>query len=172
MPLVTITTKVDASFADIVRESDTLLALMGEFEARNGPFSGASGCHLVQQLAAPRGLRGESRHRLSAAVMALWLARATSPGTAVGVRLSIISTGAPAGPTKRVIKLGHSNTVTACSRAARSSVARSRCRILTRLQRARKRKFSAISPLVRTAHSKGKPPNHSEAFCGDAGGSV
>jgi hypothetical protein len=31
--------KVDASFADIVRESDTLVALMGEFEARNGPFS-------------------------------------------------------------------------------------------------------------------------------------
>jgi hypothetical protein len=31
--------KVDASFADIVRESDTLVALMGEFEARNGPFA-------------------------------------------------------------------------------------------------------------------------------------
>ena len=31
--------KVDASFADIVRESDTLLALMGDFEARSGPFS-------------------------------------------------------------------------------------------------------------------------------------
>lgn len=31
--------KVDASFADIVRESDTLVALMGDFEARNGPFA-------------------------------------------------------------------------------------------------------------------------------------
>ncbi|WP_244627398.1 hypothetical protein [Microvirga tunisiensis] len=31
--------KVDASFADIVRESDTLMARMGEFEARTGPFS-------------------------------------------------------------------------------------------------------------------------------------
>jgi hypothetical protein len=31
--------KVDASFADIVRESDTLVALMGKFEARNGPFA-------------------------------------------------------------------------------------------------------------------------------------
>jgi len=30
--------KVDASFIDIVRESDTLVALMGDFEARNGPF--------------------------------------------------------------------------------------------------------------------------------------
>lgn len=30
--------KVDASFADIVKESDTLVALMGDFEARNGPF--------------------------------------------------------------------------------------------------------------------------------------
>jgi len=31
--------EVDASFADIVRESDTLAALMGDFEARNGPFA-------------------------------------------------------------------------------------------------------------------------------------
>lgn len=31
--------KVDASFADIVRESDTLVALMGDFEARNGPIA-------------------------------------------------------------------------------------------------------------------------------------
>ena len=31
--------KVDASFADIVKESDTLVALMGDFEARNGPFA-------------------------------------------------------------------------------------------------------------------------------------
>jgi len=31
--------KVDASFADIVRESDTLVALMGDIEARNGPFA-------------------------------------------------------------------------------------------------------------------------------------
>ncbi len=31
--------KVDASFADIVEESDTLVALMGDFEARNGPFA-------------------------------------------------------------------------------------------------------------------------------------
>ncbi|WP_311925083.1 hypothetical protein [Microvirga sp. 3-52] len=31
--------KVDASFADIVRESDTLVALMGDFEARNGPLA-------------------------------------------------------------------------------------------------------------------------------------
>ncbi len=30
--------KVDASFIDIVRESDTLVALMGDFEARNGPL--------------------------------------------------------------------------------------------------------------------------------------
>src|SRR6188768_3510540 len=30
--------KVDASFIDIVEESDTLVALMGDFEARNGPF--------------------------------------------------------------------------------------------------------------------------------------
>jgi hypothetical protein len=30
--------KVDASFIDIVRESDTLVGLMGDFEARNGPF--------------------------------------------------------------------------------------------------------------------------------------
>ncbi|MGO4525079.1 hypothetical protein AB4097_09480 [Microvirga sp. 2MCAF35] len=29
--------KVDASFADIVKASDTLVALMGDFEARNGP---------------------------------------------------------------------------------------------------------------------------------------
>ena len=31
--------KVDASFIDIVKESDTLVALMGDFEARNGPFA-------------------------------------------------------------------------------------------------------------------------------------
>ncbi|EIM28445.1 hypothetical protein [Microvirga lotononidis] len=31
--------KVDASFADIVKASDTLVALMGDFEARNGPVS-------------------------------------------------------------------------------------------------------------------------------------
>nr|WP_183454595.1 hypothetical protein [Microvirga lupini] len=31
--------KVDASFVDIVKESDTLVALMGDFEARNGPFT-------------------------------------------------------------------------------------------------------------------------------------
>jgi hypothetical protein len=31
--------RVDASFADIVRESDTLAALMGEFEIRRGPFA-------------------------------------------------------------------------------------------------------------------------------------
>jgi hypothetical protein len=31
--------KVDASFIDIVEKSDTLLALMGTFEARHGPFS-------------------------------------------------------------------------------------------------------------------------------------
>jgi hypothetical protein len=30
---------VDASFADIVEKSDTLVALMGDFEARNGPFA-------------------------------------------------------------------------------------------------------------------------------------
>ena len=32
-------TKVDASFIDIVEKSDTLAALMGTFEARNGPFA-------------------------------------------------------------------------------------------------------------------------------------
>lgn len=31
-------TKVDASFIDIVEKSDTLVALMGDFELRNGPF--------------------------------------------------------------------------------------------------------------------------------------
>jgi hypothetical protein len=31
--------KVDASFADIVEKSDTLVALMGDFEARNGPLA-------------------------------------------------------------------------------------------------------------------------------------
>jgi hypothetical protein len=31
--------KVDASFIDIVEKSDSLLALMGNFEARNGPFA-------------------------------------------------------------------------------------------------------------------------------------
>jgi hypothetical protein len=31
--------KVDASFIDIVEKSDTLVALMGNFEARNGPFA-------------------------------------------------------------------------------------------------------------------------------------
>ena len=31
--------KVDASFIDIVEKSDTLVALMGDFEARNGPFA-------------------------------------------------------------------------------------------------------------------------------------
>jgi hypothetical protein len=31
--------KVDASFIDIVEHSDTLVALMGDFEARNGPVS-------------------------------------------------------------------------------------------------------------------------------------
>ena len=31
--------KVDASFIDIVKESDTLVALMGDFEARNGPVA-------------------------------------------------------------------------------------------------------------------------------------
>ncbi len=31
--------KVDASFADIVEASDTLVALMGDFEARNGPVA-------------------------------------------------------------------------------------------------------------------------------------
>ncbi|UVF19609.1 hypothetical protein HPT29_000145 [Microvirga terrae] len=31
--------KVNASFADIVEESDTLVALMGDVEARNGPFA-------------------------------------------------------------------------------------------------------------------------------------
>jgi hypothetical protein len=31
--------KVDASFIDIVENSDTLVALMGDFEARNGPFA-------------------------------------------------------------------------------------------------------------------------------------
>jgi hypothetical protein len=31
--------KVDASFIDIVEKSDTLVALMGDFEARRGPFS-------------------------------------------------------------------------------------------------------------------------------------
>lgn len=31
--------KVDASFIDIVEESDTLVALMGDFEARNGPLA-------------------------------------------------------------------------------------------------------------------------------------
>jgi hypothetical protein len=30
--------KVDASFVDIVEESDSIVALMGDFEARNGPF--------------------------------------------------------------------------------------------------------------------------------------
>jgi hypothetical protein len=30
--------KVNVSFADIVKESDTLVALMGDFEARNGPI--------------------------------------------------------------------------------------------------------------------------------------
>jgi hypothetical protein len=30
---------VNATFADIIRESDTLVALMGDFEARNGPFA-------------------------------------------------------------------------------------------------------------------------------------
>ena len=33
------TIDVDASFIDIVEESDTLVALMGTFEARNGPFA-------------------------------------------------------------------------------------------------------------------------------------
>ena len=32
-------TKVDASFIDIVEKSDTLVGLMGAFEARNGPFA-------------------------------------------------------------------------------------------------------------------------------------
>ena len=32
-------TKVDASFIDIVEKSDSLIALMGNFEARNGPFA-------------------------------------------------------------------------------------------------------------------------------------
>ena len=32
-------TTVDASFIDIVEKSDTLVALMGNFEARNGPFA-------------------------------------------------------------------------------------------------------------------------------------
>ena len=32
-------TKVDASFIDIVEKSDTLVGLMGTFEARNGPFA-------------------------------------------------------------------------------------------------------------------------------------
>jgi hypothetical protein len=31
--------KIDASFIDIVEKSDTLAALMGNFEARNGPFA-------------------------------------------------------------------------------------------------------------------------------------
>ncbi|MGO4574161.1 hypothetical protein [Microvirga sp. 2TAF3] len=31
--------KVDASFIDIVEKSDTLVALMGDFEARRGPFA-------------------------------------------------------------------------------------------------------------------------------------
>lgn len=31
--------KVDASFVDIVEKSDTLVGLMGNFEARNGPFA-------------------------------------------------------------------------------------------------------------------------------------
>ncbi|MCB8822702.1 hypothetical protein [Microvirga rosea] len=31
--------KVDASFVDIVEKSDTLVALMGDLEARNGPFA-------------------------------------------------------------------------------------------------------------------------------------
>src|SRR5215211_7081332 len=31
--------KIDASFIDIVEKSDSLLALMGDFEARNGRFS-------------------------------------------------------------------------------------------------------------------------------------
>jgi len=31
--------KVDASFADIVEKSDSLIALMGDFEARRGPFA-------------------------------------------------------------------------------------------------------------------------------------
>jgi hypothetical protein len=31
--------KVDASFIDLVEKSDTLVALMGNFEARNGPFA-------------------------------------------------------------------------------------------------------------------------------------
>jgi hypothetical protein len=31
--------KVDASFIDIVEKSDTLVGLMGNFEARNGPFA-------------------------------------------------------------------------------------------------------------------------------------
>ena len=31
--------KVDASFIDIVEKSDSLLALMGNVEARNGPFA-------------------------------------------------------------------------------------------------------------------------------------
>src|SRR5688572_7208899 len=33
------TVDVDASFIDIVEKSDTLAALMGTFEARNGPFA-------------------------------------------------------------------------------------------------------------------------------------
>jgi hypothetical protein len=31
--------KVDASFIDIVERSDTLVAVMGDFEACNGPFA-------------------------------------------------------------------------------------------------------------------------------------
>ena len=31
--------KVDASFVNIVEKSDTLVALMGTFEARRGPFA-------------------------------------------------------------------------------------------------------------------------------------
>jgi hypothetical protein len=32
-------TKVDASFIDILENSDSLVALMGDFEARRGPFA-------------------------------------------------------------------------------------------------------------------------------------
>ncbi|MGO4571959.1 hypothetical protein [Microvirga sp. 2TAF3] len=57
------TVKVNASFIDIVEESDTLLALMGDFEARNGPLAlygdvvwskvGVSGSHVRTRTLAP-----------------------------------------------------------------------------------------------------------------------
>jgi hypothetical protein len=79
-------TKVDASFIDIVEKSDTLLALMGNFEARNGPLA------LYTDLVWSK--IGVDGSRIRTRALAPGIAGTLGASLALDVRMAILEVGA------------------------------------------------------------------------------